>query len=59
MQGAADLTFPDNFQPALPVIPDRNFKLTDFGAVGDGAALNTAAFTRAIAAVRVEQPPMG
>jgi polygalacturonase len=52
MQGAADLTFPDNFQPALPVIPDRNFKLTDFGAVGDGAALNTAAFTRAIAAVK-------
>jgi len=52
VQGAADLTFPDNFQPALPAIPDRIFQLTDFGAVGDGATLNTAAFARAIAAVK-------
>lgn len=38
-------------RPALPVIPDRIFVLTDFGAVGDGRTLNTAAFQRAISAV--------
>ena len=47
----ADVSFPDNFKPALPVIPERTFKLTDFGAVGDGRTLNTEAFTKAIAAV--------
>jgi polygalacturonase len=36
---------------ALPVIPDARFSLTDFGAVGDGKTLNTAAFEKAIAAV--------
>ena len=36
---------------ALPVIPDRTFALSDFGAVGDGKALNTEAFKKAIAAV--------
>jgi polygalacturonase len=35
----------------LPVIPDHTFKLTDFGAVGDGQTLNTEAFRKAIAAV--------
>ncbi|HVT74634.1 MAG TPA: pectate lyase [Lacunisphaera sp.] len=41
-----------DFHPALPVIPDREFRLTDFGAIGDGHTLNTDAFRRAIAAVR-------
>ena len=36
---------------ALPVIPKRVVTLTDFGAVGDGLTLNTAAFARAIAAL--------
>jgi polygalacturonase len=36
---------------ALPVIPAARFNLTDFGAVGDGKTLNTAAFENAIAAV--------
>ncbi len=36
--------------PAVPVpsFPDRKFPLTDFGAVGDGHTLNTAAFAKAI-----------
>ena len=37
--------------PALPVIPDRVFRLTDYAAVGDGQTLNTAAFRRAIDAL--------
>lgn len=48
---AVDISFPENFKPALPVIPDRTFSLTDFGGVGDGHTLNTEAFTKAIAAV--------
>jgi polygalacturonase len=48
-RSAVSLT--NNFHPALPVIPDRTFTLTDFGAVGDGQTLNTEAFTKAIAAV--------
>jgi polygalacturonase len=36
--------------PALPAIADRNFSLTDYGAVGDGHTLNTDAFAKAIAA---------
>ncbi len=38
--------------PAVPepTFPDRNFPITDYGAVGDGQALNTSAFARAIAA---------
>ncbi|MFL6227399.1 MAG: glycoside hydrolase family 28 protein [Pyrinomonadaceae bacterium] len=39
-------------QPVLPTIPQRKFLLTDFGAVGDGKTLNTAAFRKAIAACR-------
>jgi len=37
---------------APPVIPPRAFKLTDYGAVGDGATVNTAAFTKAIADIQ-------
>ena len=48
---AADVTFPENFRPALPTIPARTFTLTDFGAVGDGHTINTEAFQKAIAAV--------
>ncbi len=40
-----------NFVPDQPVIPARSFNLKDFGAVGDGATSNTAAFARGIAAV--------
>ena len=36
---------------ALPAIPDRAVVLTDFGGVGDGVALNTAAFADAIASL--------
>jgi len=46
-----DVSAAEHVQPALPVIPDRTFKLTDFGAVGDGQTLNTEAFQKAIAAV--------
>jgi polygalacturonase len=35
---------------AVPVFPEHNFSITDFGAVGDGHTLNTAAFSRAIEA---------
>ena len=34
----------------LPSIPARAFNVTDFGAIGDGASLNTAAFAKAIEA---------
>ena len=33
-----------------PRIPDRTFKLTDFGAIGDGKTPNTKAFADAVAA---------
>jgi len=36
--------------PQLPVIPSRSFSVTQFGAVGDGTRLNTAAFRAAIEA---------
>jgi DNA sulfur modification protein DndE len=38
--------------PAVPTpsFPDRRFPITDYGAVGDGRTLATAAFARAIAA---------
>jgi polygalacturonase len=46
-----DDSFAAHVNPALPVIPAHTFKLTDFGAVGDGQTLNTEAFRKAIAAV--------
>jgi len=36
---------------ALPVIPPARFNLSDYGAVGDGVTLNTAAFQKAVAAI--------
>ena len=36
---------------SAPVIPDNEVKLSDFGAVGDGIALNTEAFRKAIDAL--------
>jgi polygalacturonase len=50
-RAAVDVAAVANVRPALPVIPDRTFLLTDFGAVGDGQTLNTDAFKKAIAAV--------
>ncbi len=41
----------ENLRPALPTIPSRVFSLTDFGGVGDGHALNTEAFKKAIQAI--------
>lgn len=34
----------------VPTFPDNTFNITDFGAIGDGATLNTEAFKKAIAA---------
>lgn len=48
---AVDVSALETLRPALPVIPTRTFKLTDFGAIGNGQTLNTAAFKKAIAAV--------
>lgn len=36
----------------LPLIPQRDFKITDFGAVADGTTLNTAAIAKTIAACK-------
>ncbi|HEY4291078.1 MAG TPA: glycoside hydrolase family 28 protein [Puia sp.] len=33
-----------------PSFPDRNFRIVDYGAIGDGKTLNTAAFQKAIGA---------
>jgi polygalacturonase len=41
----------DEITAALPVIPAARFNLMDYGAVGDGKTLNTAAFKGAVAAV--------
>jgi polygalacturonase len=46
-----DVSAAENVKPALPRIPARTFKLTDFGAIGDGHTLNTGAFEKALAAV--------
>lgn len=48
---AVDVSGLENLRPARPVIPARTFHLADFGGVADGRTLNTAVFTRAIAAV--------
>src|SRR5262249_28616282 len=36
---------------APPVIPDRHFSIIDYGGVGDGKAMNTAPFKKALAAI--------
>jgi polygalacturonase len=36
---------------AMPVIPDRAVRLTEYGGVGDGVQLNTEAFAKAISAL--------
>ena len=46
-----DVSAVEHVNPARPVIPERVFKLTDFGAVADRKTLNTEAFKKAIAAV--------
>jgi polygalacturonase len=46
-----DVSAVEHVAPARPVIPERSFLLTDYGAVGDGRTLNTAAFAKAVAAV--------
>lgn len=38
-------------EPVAPVIPDRTVSLLDFGGNGDGVALNTEAFRKAISAL--------
>ena len=43
----APFSMPDVIQPSFP---DRTFPLTDYGAKGDGLALNTTAFAKAIRA---------
>jgi len=48
---AVEIATAEHVTPALPVIPNRTFRLTDFGAVGDGKTMNTEAFRSAIAAV--------
>ena len=48
---AGEVSFPADFKPALPVIPDHTFLLSDYGAVGDGQTLNTEAFNKALAAL--------
>ena len=39
-----------SINPQLPVIPDRKFLITDFGAVGDGKTSNTEALHKTVAA---------
>ncbi len=46
-----DVSAAEHVHPALPVIPHHTFNLADFGAVGDGRTMNTAAFTAAISTV--------
>ena len=50
---ATQTTPPPNTEitTALPTIPPATFNLTDFGAIGDYTAMNTEAFTKAIAAI--------
>ena len=48
---SVDVSTVDHLRPALPKIPAHTINLADYGAVGDGATMNTAAFKRAIAAV--------
>jgi polygalacturonase len=49
-RAGAQATLPSDFSVAQPTIPERTFKITDFGAVWDGQASNTDAITRTVAA---------
>jgi polygalacturonase len=42
---------PTEITAALPVIPDAQFNLADFGGLGDSTSLNTDAFKNAVAAI--------
>jgi polygalacturonase len=42
----------EEFQVAPPEIPNRTFRLTDYGAVGDGKTINTEAFIKTIIAIK-------
>jgi polygalacturonase len=46
----AQATLPSDFSVPLPKIPDRTFKISDFGAKADGKTFDTHAFQSAIAA---------
>lgn len=48
---AVDVSAVEHLRPALPVIPNRTFNLSDFGAAGDGKTPNGEAFRKAVAAV--------
>jgi polygalacturonase len=50
--GFAGQANPVTVNPQSPVIPQRKFVITDFGAVGDGQTSNTDAIRRAIADCR-------
>lgn len=50
LSAAAQATLPSDFSPDKPTIGSATFKITDFGAVGDGTTLNTDAITKAISA---------
>jgi polygalacturonase len=56
-------TLPSDFTVARPSIPDRTFRITDYGAVGDGKTYDTGSIVKAIAACRnagggtVDVPP--
>lgn len=45
---SAQATLPSDFAPVRPNIPKRTFKLTDFGAAGNGETKDTAAIVKAI-----------
>jgi polygalacturonase len=42
-------------EPELPKIPEKAVKITDFGAVGDGTALNTEAIKKAIDSLKASE----
>lgn len=44
----AQATLPSDFSVPLPKIPDRTFKISDFGAKADGKTFDTRAFQSAI-----------
>jgi polygalacturonase len=48
---AGEIPLDGSVHPTLPKIPDRTFTLADFGGIGDGRTLNTAAFEKAIASI--------